>query len=262
VSPLDGRYQPAQTFTIVSTAAALSWIPGFAVSTSVACPPTNAVGGQTFSNASARARLGRPPFSYDFMHACDTAFVNLSERLTSSPLMNAARGFGIGGQSWRFPLPAFDGNISNPRGSVGDMAADAIGRGSVRVSPLDMALAAGVADSGTWSAPTLITPADQRPARRVVFGRHVIGQLQNLMLATVRSGAARAAYHPGAGIYGQVGSVPLAGHHGLYANWFVGFRGSVAFTVLVISTSTGFDQAASVAGQFASALPADSLGRG
>ncbi len=265
VSPLDGQYQPAQTFTIVSTAAALSGIPGFVVSSSIGCPPSNPVGGQTFSNSPARAGLGSSPrFSADFMHACDTAFANLSLRLTPSALMTAARGFGIGGPPWRLPLPslAFDGSISNPGGSLGNKAADAIGTGSVRVSPLDMALAAGVAESGTWSAPVLVTLANQRPPARVAFGRRVISQLQGLMLATVKSGAARAAYHPGVTIYGQVGSTPLARHHGLYANWFVGFRGNVAFTVLVISTSASFDQAASVAGQFASSLPAGSFGHG
>jgi cell division protein FtsI/penicillin-binding protein 2 len=266
VSPLVGQYQPAQTFTIVSTVAALSWTPGFGVNSSINCPSTNPVGGQTFSNTLPGARLGRSPrFSDDFMQACGTAFANLSYRLTSSALMNAARGFGIGGPPWRLPLPgrpAFDGSISNPGSSLGDRAADAIGKGSVRVSPLDMALAAGVADSGRWSAPTLVTPADQSQPARAAFRSHVISQLQNLMLATVKSGAARAAFHPHVQIYGQVGSVQLASHHGLYANWFVGFRGSVAFAVLVISTSASFDQVASVAGQFASNLPAGSIGRG
>jgi cell division protein FtsI/penicillin-binding protein 2 len=264
VSPLDGQYQPAQTFTIVSTAAALSWTPGFAVSSPLPCKATNPIGGQTFSTD---ARPGRSPrFSADFKLACDTAFAGLSLRVTSSALMNAAKGFGIGGPTWRLPLPkpAFDGSIVNPGSNLGDKAADMVGRGSVRVSPLDMALVAGVADSGTWLAPTLVSQPGRKPATRVAFGR-VIGQIQHLMRAAVVSGAAGAANRPGAAIYGQVGSVSLAGHHKLYANWFVGFRGNVSFAVLVISTSqgpAGFDQAASIAGQFASTLPPGSFGRG
>lgn len=262
VSPLDGRYQPAQAFTLVSTAAALSSTPGFGVSSTITCPVTNPIGGQTFSNVPAAAGLGRSPrFRADFMQACDTAFAQLSLLLTPSALMKAAGGFGIGGPPWRLPLPAFGGSIASPS-NLGDKAADAIGTGSVRVSPLDMALAAGVADSGTWLAPTLVSSPEHKPAARVVFDRRVIGQIQNLMLATVRSGAAKAAYRPGEAIYGQVGSVRLFGRHKMYANWFVGFRGSVAFTVLVISTSASFDQAASVAGRFASLLPPGSFGRG
>lgn len=265
VSPLYGQYQPAQTFTIVSTAAALSGIPGFGVSSPLPCKSTNLIGGQTFSNAPPQARLGRSPiFSADFMHACETAFAGLSLRLTPSALLNAAKGFGIGGPSWRLPLPksAFEGSIANPGGNLGDQAADAIGRGSVLVSPLDMALAAGMADSGTWLAPSLVSQPSQRPATRPVFKPRVIAQIQGLMRATVVSGAARAANRPGAAIYGQVGSVRLVGRRLLYANWFVGFRGNVSFAVLVISASASFDQAASVAGRFASSLPPGSLGRG
>jgi cell division protein FtsI/penicillin-binding protein 2 len=268
IDPLYGRYQPAQTFTMVSTAAALSWIPGFAVSSPLPCKPTNPIGGQTFSNRPGQAKLGRTPrFSADFMHACVTAFAGLSLQVTSPALMKAAKGFGIGGPPWRLPLPepAFVGSIANPHSNLGAKAADAVGRGSVRVSPLDMALAAGVVDSGTWLAPTLVPQPGRKPAARVTFSGHVISRLKQLMQATVTSGAARAAYRPGAAIYGQVGSVQLAGHRKLYANWFVGFRGNVSFAVLVISRLSGpagLDQASSIAGQFASTLPPGSFGRG
>jgi cell division protein FtsI/penicillin-binding protein 2 len=266
VDPLGGRYQPAQAFTMVSTAALLSSAPSFSVSTTVACKPTNLVGGQPpFHNVPARVGLGSSPqFRADFTHACNTAFVGLSLRLSASALTDAARAFGIGGgPSWRLPLPqpAFAGGIASP-GNIRDKAADVIGTGSVRVSPLNMALAAGVADSGAWLPPSLVSSPGPRPAARVVFSRSVISQVQLLMRGTVRSGAAGAAYVPGVQLYGQVGAAPLAGRNGMFAVWFVGFRGNVAFAVVVFSRSPAFSQVASIAGQFAAGLPPGSFGRG
>ena len=59
------------------------------------------------------------------------------------------------------------------------------------------------------------------------------------MADTVSSGAASAARLPGSTLYGQVGTAPLAGHHGVRAIWFVGFRGGVAFAVVAFSRSVG-----------------------
>jgi cell division protein FtsI/penicillin-binding protein 2 len=259
VDPLVGQYQPAQTFSMVSTAAALASVPGFSVDSGFQCGSTNRVGGQVFSNVPSKVRLGAStPFRVDFAHACNTAFVGLSLRLSASSLVRAAKAFGVGGSSWRLPLAAFDGSIASP-GNVRDKAADMIGTGSVRVSPLVMALAAGVAESGEWLPPTLVSGSNPRPTPTVGIPHRVISQIQRLMRATVRSGAARAANRSGVAIYGQVGAVAVAGNHRLWANWFVGFRGNVAFAVIVFTNTATFDQAASIAGQFAAALPASAL---
>lgn len=263
VDPLRGRYQPGQAFTIVPTAALLSTEANFGASSQVPCYPTQKVGGQVYANIPAEPRLGKPMFGADFAHACSTAFAALSLRLSSAELYSAAGSFGIGAQ-WRLPLQPepYPGSMQEPGADdLRERSADAIGTGTVLVSPLDMALAAGVVDSGSWHQPSVVTnpsgPTLTSGAKTPVkFKSHVISQLQQLMAQTVSSGAARAAHLPGTTLYGQVGTAPLAGHPRLQAIWFVGFRGDVAFAVIAFSQVMTFDPAVMVARQFAERLPA------
>ncbi|HXP20563.1 MAG TPA: penicillin-binding transpeptidase domain-containing protein [Streptosporangiaceae bacterium] len=256
VSPLAGRYQPGQTFMMVSTAALFASAPGFSSNALIQCNPTNSAGGQTFANVPAAPYLGaQPKFSVDFANACSTAFAGLSLRLTPGDLSHAARNFGIG-LPWRLQLPAFAGLMRSSATSA-QLAADTIGiAAALQVSPLDMALAAGLVDSGSWHPPLLVTsPPDPGLQPRAPYSDMIIGQLKHLMWATVKSGAGRAASLPGAAVFGQVGAAALAGHHGLQTIWFVGFRGNVAFAVVVFSPTSAFSPAVRIARQFAAALP-------
>jgi len=144
------------------------------------------------------------------------------------------------------PRPANDGQL----------AADSIGTGSVQVSPLDMALAAALVDSGSWHRPSLVTsPPDPAVSLRVpATSARVVGVLQTLMRQAVAAGAGKAAASAGAPVYGQVGNVSLGpGLHGLRASWFVGYRGNMAFAVLELTRSAG-TSAAPVAGRFLDGL--------
>jgi cell division protein FtsI/penicillin-binding protein 2 len=263
VNPLDGQYRPGQAFTIVPTAALLSNDRTFGANWHIPCWQTSPVGGQHFVNIPPVPPLGRPRFGDDFTHACSTAFTELSKLLNPDDLSVAAGQFGIG-VPWRLPLrpSPFVGSIQKP-GSQGETAADSIGTGTVLVSPLNMALAAGVVESGSWHRPSIVTgpsgptltSGDKLPVR---FNGHVISELQELMAGTVKSGAAQAARLPGETLSGQVGTAPLVGHHKVRSVWFVGFRGGVAFAVVVLSRSTAFDPAVLVARAFAERLPAHS----
>jgi cell division protein FtsI/penicillin-binding protein 2 len=258
VSPLAGQYQPGQSFMIVSAAALLKSSPGFGANTPIRCYPTNL----GITNVPREPSLGpQPTFSVDFAHACSTAFAGLSLRLSPADLQNAAATFGIGAH-WQLRLPAFTGSMVRPASSR-QQAADVVGRGTVQVSPLDMALAAGLVESGSWHPPTLSTAPPASAAARALapadtLSSRVVVQLRHLMGMTVRSGAGQAAHLPGAAVFGAVGTAPLAGHHDLHAIWFVGFRGNVAFAVLIFSRSTAFGPVAQLARQFAVALPASS----
>ncbi len=263
VDPLGGHYQPGQAFTIVPAAALLAKYPTLGPDTPIPCFRVRAlVGGQTFVNVPAVPKLGNPTFSDVFAHACTTAFAQVSLRLDPTDFYGAAEQFGIGAQ-WRLPLrPApFVGSIRKPS-DQGEQAADAIGTGTVLVSPLDMALAAGVVDSGSWHQPTVVTgPSGPTLTSRVKLKSlegHVVSRLKELMADTVRSGVARAARLPGTPLYGQVGTAPLAGHRGVRAIWFVGFRGDVAFAVVAFARSSAFDPAVQIARQFAERLRAGS----
>ncbi len=251
-SALAGRYQPGQAFTIVSTAALLS--SGLNLNTPIPCGVSNAVGGENFTNDPPEPDPGT--FRGDFANACGTAFAGLSLRLNAKELTAAAASFGLGA-SWRLPLSvsSFTGAMRTPANQA-ELAEETIGNGNVQVSPLDMALAAAVVQSGTWHPPMLVTsPPDPGLSPRVPFGPQVVSGLRNLMRATVTSGAGRAANVSGAPVYGQVGSAADARGH--WDSWFVGFQGNVAFAVLEVTNSAS-DSAAPLAGSFLNAIKAGS----
>ena len=235
VDPLGGHYQPGQAFTIISTAALLSG--GLQVNSPIPCTSSNQVGGQTFTNVPAEPALGtQPPFSTDFAQACGTAFTGLSRRLDAGQLAASAAAFGLGA-NWKLPLTAFPGSVRVSGGDAG-LAADTIGQGGVLVSPLAMALVAAGVDSGVQRPPVLITdPADPSLAPRAVSRAQTMSSLRALMRSAVQSGAAHQADLAGKPVYGQVGTAPAAPGSRLWASWFVGYRGDVAFAVLELSKS-------------------------
>jgi cell division protein FtsI/penicillin-binding protein 2 len=259
VDPIGGRYQPGQAFGIVPTAAALSK-PG-ALYADKGIPCNKHILGVVNDPPVPKSQPAR--FSYDFAHACSTGFAQLSYLLNGTELQTAAQQFGIG-VPWRLPLrpDPFIGSIEKP-GNLTQTAADVVGAGSVLVSPLDMALAAGVVDSGSWHRPSIVTSptgptltsGEKVPVK---FKTHVISQLQQLMAGTVSTGVARAARLSGSTLYGEVGTAPLPGHPKLKAVWFIGFRGGVAFAVLAVAPSAVYDPAVQIAHSFAERLPAGS----
>ncbi len=251
VSPLTGEYAPGQAFTIVSTAALLDT--GFSTSSPIPCEPVNPVGGFRFANIPAVPDLGtQPPFTDDFADACSTAFAGLSMKLNAAELTAAAHGFGIG-LRWQLPVGGFAGTIGDPA-STGAVAEAAVGDGGVRVSPLDMALAVGVVEAGTWHPPVLVTsPADPGLAPRTAFGTQVVSSLQALMRQTVTRGAGEAANVTGAPVYGQVGSAPVGSDNAIRSFWFVGYQGNVAFVAVELAKSP-YASAAPLAGAFVKSL--------
>ncbi len=238
----DAKLIPGMAFTIVSTAALLGT--NLTVSTPISCENSFTVGGQTFtSDGTGEVR----PFSNAFANQCDTAFVGLSERLSASQLAQVVREFGIGADWSQLPVHAFSGSVPSAAGGAA-LAAETIGQGNVRMSPLAMAMVAAVVDSGSWHTPVVIEGAPD-PAG-TALNPAAMSALRNLMRNTVSSGAAQAASRPGAPVYGQVGLV----HTGsTWTSWFVGFRGNIAFTAIE-SGKTAQLSAAALAGAFLSAL--------
>lgn len=253
VDPLFGRYQPGQAFTIVSTDALLG--SGLQVNSPIPCTSSTDVGGQPFTNVPAEPTLGvQPPFSTDFAEACSTAFAGLSRRLDASQLAASAKAFGLGAR-WKLPLAAFAGSLHASGGDAG-LAADTIGQGGVQASPLAMALLAAAVDSGVSRRPILVTePPDPGLAPKAVASPQTVGTLRELMRSVVASGAAQQADLAGTPVYGQVGNAPAAPGSKLWASWFVGYRGNVAFAVLEITKSSS-TSAVPLGAAFLDGLPA------
>jgi cell division protein FtsI/penicillin-binding protein 2 len=244
--PLAARLTPGTAFTIVSAAALLS--DGLPPSQVVSCENSLSVGGQTFTSDGSGQQK---PFSADFADDCGTAFVGLSERLSSAQFGQVVATFGIGSDWSQLPVPAFSGSVPPATGYAG-LAAETIGQGDVRVSPLSMAVVAATVDSGGWHTPQVIADAADPAAKpQTALDAGSLAALRDLMRDAVDSGAARAARVPGAQVYGQVGLV----HSGSgWTSWFVGYRGDIAFTVIETGRTARLS-AAALAGAFLSALP-------
>jgi cell division protein FtsI/penicillin-binding protein 2 len=239
---LDAKLMPGTAFTIVSAAALLRT--GLTVFTPTSCDNSFTVDGQTFTSDGTGALK---PFSDAFARGCGTAFVGLSGRLKPGQFAQVVKQFGIGADWSSLPVPAFSGSVPSAA-DVADLAAETIGQGNVRMSPLSMAMVAAAVDAGGWHTPQ-VTQEVADPAG-TALNPSDMSALRSLMRGAVRSGAARAASVPGAPVYGQVGLV----HTGSgWLSWFVGFRGDIAFTVIE-SGKTSQLSAAALAGAFLSAI--------
>jgi cell division protein FtsI/penicillin-binding protein 2 len=242
---LLGRYPPGSTFKVVTAEALLE--AGLKPSDQVGCPPTAVVGGRSFRNFEGE-QLGAIPFSAAFAHSCNTAFVQLAAgRLDGAKLAAASERFGFGADLSP-GVPAVKGSFLAPAGKT-ELAAAAIGQARVEASPLQMATVAAAVQNGTWRAPRLVDQARPAAAPRPLDPQ-VAGVLRALMRAVATEGTAASARLP-AGVGGKTGTAefgqgdPLPTHA-----WFIGFRGDLAFAVVVEGGGVGGRVAAPLAARF------------
>jgi hypothetical protein len=244
---LQGIFPPGSTFKIV-TASALTK-KGLRPSTSVKCPPTVTIGGRTFHNFD-NEHLGTTNLLNAFAVSCNTTFAMLaSQHLNGSALRSMAEEFGFN-QKPALGIPAVLGKFSTPHQPV-DMAADAFGQGKDLVNPLSQAAEAAAVENGTWRPPQLvISPAPQQSAQPHKLGSTLLDTLRPMMRAVVTSGTAAGVGFP-PGVYGKTGTAEYgSGRNPPSHAWFIGYRGNLAFAVLVEGGGVGADASAPIANAF------------
>ena len=254
---ITGRYPPGSTFKVASTYALLSK-GAVTPSTPVSCPKTYVVDGRTIRNYESGS-LANPLFADDFANSCNTAFVQLAEKLGDGDLAEGARALGIGA-GWEKTVGvngAFAGSIPENTGAT-DKAAATIGQGRNLTSPLALAVMAGSVARGSAIAPALVTkPAPEDGARdRKPLDPDVTRQLQSLMGLVVTEGSAEALKGvPGGVVRGKTGTAEHGTKNPPETHaWFVGYQGDVAFAVLVEAGKSGGTVAAPVAKDFLTGL--------
>ena len=247
---LDGSYPPGSTFKVITTAALLA--AGRTGATPAACPPHLTVDGRVFSNFEGEAP-GSIPLSRAFAISCNTAFVGLADQLPAGAIGAAAASFGFG-QTFSLPLAAVGGKYPTPADRV-EAAASAIGQGRVTASPLQMATVAATVAVGQWHAPFLVTPP--APSTVAPLDAGIATTLRSMMRDVVLAGTGTAAAVPGQQIFGKTGTAEFgsATPPSTHA-WFIGFRGGLAFAVLVEGGGVGGRVAAPLAAKFLAAAPA------
>src|SRR3954452_5890629 len=243
---LVGRYPPGSTFKLVTTYALLG--SGVTPSQVIACPAKVTVDGKVFANFEGESN-GSPSFADDFAHSCNTAFIGASRKLSDDALPKAAASLGLGAK-WKLPLDSFSGSVPSPEGQV-EHAADAIGQGKVETSPLGMALVAAAIADGTPHAPVLMpSPAPPAAGAGTPLDAGRLAALRTMMRRVVTSGTAAGAHLP-AGTFGKTGTAEFGTDNPPETHaWFVGYRGHVAFAVLVEGGGVGGEVAVPIAATF------------
>jgi Penicillin binding protein transpeptidase domain/NTF2-like N-terminal transpeptidase domain/Penicillin-binding Protein dimerisation domain len=243
----SGTFPPGSTFKVV-TASALSGT-GLRPTSTVQCPAQVNVGGRVFHNAG-NENLGSTSLQRAFAVSCNSTFIRLAtQRLSGSTLATAATTFGFNSRP-NLGIPATLGRFTTPQTQV-DLAADAFGQGTDLVSPLSEASMAGAVQDGTWRPPQLVlSPAPRQSAQPQQLSSTVLNTLRPMMRAVVTSGtAANVGFQ--AGVFGKTGTAEFGSAQNPRAHaWFIGYRGNVAFAVLVEGGGIGADQAGPIANAF------------
>jgi hypothetical protein len=244
---LQGEFPPGSTFKVV-TASALAKT-GLQPSSTVQCPSQVTLGGRTFHNDN-NEQLGTTSLQTAFAVSCNSTFAMLaSQRLGGPALASMADTFGFNAQP-ALGIPATLGQFTSPRAPV-DLAADAFGQGTDLVNPLSQATVAAAIEDGTWRPPQLVTsPAPKQTAQPHAIDPAILDTLRPMMRAVVTSGTAAGVGFP-PGVYGKTGTA----EYGTGANppshgWFIGYRGDLAFAVLVEGGGLGADSAGPIANAF------------
>ncbi|MEV6318137.1 penicillin-binding transpeptidase domain-containing protein [Streptomyces sp. NPDC051776] len=244
----SGRYAPGSTFKVVTTAALLR--AGIGPDSAVPCPRTVTAGGRAFQNQDEFDLPSGTTFRRDFAQSCNTAFIGLADRLGDAGLAEAAGQFGIGG-AWNVGAATFDGSVPEATAAE-ERAASMIGQGRVEASPLVMASVAATVRSGSFRQPVLVpdaVKARHRTAR--ALDRDVVGQLRTLMRAVVTEGSGTALRGISGNPAAKTGTAEFGtGSPPRTHAWMIGYRGDLAFAVLVEDGGSGGKDAGPVAAEF------------
>lgn len=242
---LAGIFPPGSTFKVV-TASALAK-KGMTPSSTVQCPSKVDLGGRVFHN-DANDQLGTTNLQTAFAVSCNTTFAMLASQQLGGPALAAmARTFGFNASA-NLGIPATLGHFSTPHQPT-DLAADAFGQGTDLVNPLSQATMAAAIEDGTWRPPLLVTdPMPKQTATPHKLSPAILATLRPMMRAVVTGGTA-AGVGFGPGVYGKTGTAQYGnGSHS--HGWFIGYRGDLAFAVLVEGGGFGASSAGPVANNF------------
>ncbi|MDP9862718.1 MULTISPECIES: penicillin-binding transpeptidase domain-containing protein [Streptosporangium] len=247
---LLGHYPPGSTFKVVTASALVA--DGMTAGERVPCPAEQNIGGFPFHNAGFKD-YGTIALREAFAHSCNTTFGRLSvDRLGGDRLASVAASFGFGGPV-EPGVPAVRAQFPDPKDDT-DLASASIGQGRVLTSPLNMATVAAAIADGAWRPPRLVDAGLLPAAQPRKLEPAVVRALRTLMPAVVVEGTASAVSFP-RGTAGKTGTAEFgSGKEPPSHAWFIGYRGDLAFSVIVEGGGAGSTVAAPVAARFLAGL--------
>jgi hypothetical protein len=227
---LSGLYAPGSTFKIVTAAAAMQQS-GVTADTVLECPGSAQIGTRTIKNAGfEKAPL---PLHGAFAVSCNTTFAKLASELSPSGLKQAADQFGLNADFDIPGIPTETGKVE-AEGSKTEQVEDGIGQGTVQVSPFGAALMAATAASGKTITPKLWHGIDTTVTTKYSAPPGGVTGALRKMMAEVVSGGTATSLRGSGNVAGKTGTAQFSDSDLSKANgWFVGYKGDVAFAVLL-----------------------------
>lgn len=245
---LTGRYPPGSTFKIVTAIAGIE-AGQTQPNARVACPATLTVDGRVIPNSGSFDK-GTIPLHSAFAFSCNTTFAELATRLGPSALTDTARRMGLGADFVMRGATTVTGSVP-PATNVVERAEDGFGQGKVVASPFGMALVASTVAAGSMPTPTLLrgsrTESDTSDPEPV--DPAVLSAMRTMMREVTQRTPALAGY-PDA--RGKTGTAQFGDGTRSHA-WYVGFRGDLAFAILLTDAGTS-SRAVTAATRFFAAL--------
>ncbi|MGI8307712.1 penicillin-binding transpeptidase domain-containing protein [Saccharopolyspora hattusasensis] len=226
---LSGQYPPGSTFKTVTATAGLE-SGKVNIDTQVECPGKKVFDGRVLPNDK-EFDLGQVPLRTAFARSCNTSFAQLAVDLPGQALTHAGRQLGLGVDFDMAGATTITGKVT-PADSTVQRAENGIGQGTVLASPFGMALVTSSIAQGRMPVPSLVrgvpTKADAEPQPP---SPQSLDQLRAMMREVVTSGTASSLNGSG-DVRGKTGTAQFGdGTHS--HGWFVGYRGDLAFAVLV-----------------------------
>ncbi|WP_435108989.1 penicillin-binding transpeptidase domain-containing protein [Nocardiopsis synnemataformans] len=251
----EGQYPPGSSFKIISYSSLLD--NGMSMDATMNCPKEYDLGGWPFVNAG-DAEYGAQTVTEAFATSCNTALVEqVGDRLSSDTLQASAEQFGMNAPL-DIGVPTLEPSFP-PVDSATMLGAQSIGQGQILTSPLHMSTVPAAVADGSWRHPVLVT----EPAQEGLPEPRAIAQaeaLRTMMRAVVTEGTAedvpfQGEVHAKSGT-AEFGTAEDADEDGELPShaWMVGFKGDVAFAVVVEGGGGGSSVAGPLAASFTNAL--------
>ncbi len=231
----QGHYAPGSTFKIVTSAALMGT--GLTASSPLPCTNTINVLGKTFKNYDGLAAYGSGTMEKALNQSCNTAFISQHGKLPKDGMTKAAAMFGFG-QELKLAIPAYGGEVPAPKDDVAE-AASMIGQGTVTASPLQMAMVAAAVKNGTALKPVLVPGKDPAGPAASPLPAATTAALRAMLRSTVTGGTAHVLAANGT-VSAKTGTAEVVSNGKVITNgWMVGYRGDVAFAVIVEGGASG-----------------------
>ncbi|QUX31302.1 penicillin-binding protein [Nocardiopsis akebiae] len=251
----EGQYPPGSSFKIISYSSLLD--NGMSMDATMNCPKEYDLGGWPFVNAG-DAEYGAQTVTEAFATSCNTALVEqVGDRLSSDTLQASAEQFGMNAPL-DIGVPTLEPSFP-PVDSATMLGAQSIGQGQILTSPLHMSTVPAAVADGSWRHPVLVT----EPAQEGLPEPRAIAQaeaLRTMMRAVVTEGTAEDVPFQGE-VYAKSGTAEFgtaedADEDGELPShaWMVGFKGDVAFAVVVEGGGGGSSVAGPLAASFTNGL--------